>query len=170
MDWILGKLKSLVITIAGTAAVLAWWTIGGGGGGDVVAFTPDELPAVAGGGGHAIEVQLSTSQPATFSVSFGCADGGDGLEESGGAQQIEPGDHTFTFDVAGGCEYAILEAGVQEPAVGASLSWSVRVDGEDWAEEQQVLDAPLRDGYGFFLQTGWEDATLDEVLAYHRGA
>ena len=150
-----------------TLAVLAWWTLTGdsdreGG------FQGAPLPSVVAGGGRLVKVALHNSVPVSFVATFGCGDAEDD-NEIGGRADLATGDHELTFDVSGDCNYAILEAGTAEPPVGAKLAWQVTIDGRTWDEESSVLERPLAPGYGFFLQTGWEDGSLNEYLAYRAG-
>jgi len=157
-------MKNLFMSALGTIALLAWWSWTGD---DEIGYTAEDqiLPAVVAGGGRAIDVSLHSSIPFYFSVVFACGDDED-APEIHGREDRPPGDHQFAFDVSGECDYAILEAGTDEPPVGAELGWTVRIDGRTWDEEHMTLDAPLESGYGFFLQTGWEDGSLNEYIAY----
>jgi hypothetical protein len=167
MGWLIEKLKNLALGVVGLIAVLGWWTITGGDEGPAGAEI-GPLPAVVDGGGHRIDVALSTTEPLYFSASFSCPDGEEDYLEVDGREELDPGEHQLSFDVAGDCDYALLEAGAHEPAVGAALSWQVHVDGQRWEEEHMLLEQPLAPNRAFFLQTGWDDGSLDEMLEYMR--
>ncbi len=168
MDWVIEKVKRAGLAVLGTALMLGWWTLTGNEVSEVAAAVP--MPTRIGAGGHSVDVELSASHPAYFSVTFECgavdADGDPVIAR--GREELAVGEHRFHFDVEGGCGYAVLESGMPEPQLGARLAWNVRVDGEPWQEEDLTLDKPLEPGWAFGLQTGWEDGTLDEILAYHR--
>jgi hypothetical protein len=165
MSWVIEKLRNLALTAVGVIAMIGWWTFTGGDGAPGGAEV-GPLPAVVDGGGHAIDVSLHTSEPIYFSASFSCPESDEEWLEVDGREELAPGDHELSFDVAGECDYAILEAGMEQPPVGAELSWRVEVDGRRWQEERMVLDQPLAPNRAFFLQTGWEDGSLEEMLEY----
>lgn len=161
-EWLAGKAKGVAISVLGTLCVLGWWSIRGGGDGGFGGDRP--LPSVSDGGGRRVSIDLETSHEADFSVTFGCEDGSEEGTDDYGRETLVSGDHFHVFDVAGDCYYAIFEAQIHEPPVGAEMKWTVKVDGEEWDSETMRLDEPLSGNYAFFLQTGWDDATLDEWL------
>jgi len=160
-------MKNLVFGILGTLTMLAWWNYGGDAN---TGFTPEDqsLPSVIAGGGRAIAIALHTSGPVYFSATFACGEAANDSEIHG-REELPAGDHRFAFDVSGDCDYAILESGAHAPPIGAELGWTVTVDDRPWQEEHRTLEEPLAPGYGFFLQTGWEDGSLNETLAYRDG-
>jgi len=163
MDWILGKLKSALITLLGVAAMLGWWTLTGNDDESAV-HEVEAIPTVVGEGGRLIDVDLNANQPFYFSVTFECGD-----SESNSVyarEELEPGTHHYSIDVEGSCTYASIESGIPEAPLGSELGWRVSVDGKSWEDERLTLDKPLEPGWAFGLVSGWDDGTLDEMIAY----
>jgi len=164
VKWLLEKAVAIVIMLA----VFAWWTLTGGGDYASEVVMQEELPSVVDGGGRQVSVELSTSEPVRFVASFECATGNEDSIFVGGEERLEAGVHNLSFDVAGDCWWAILEVAPDETPVGASMSWNVSIEGQPFHQEELTLDGPLAPNTAFFLQTGWEDLTLDEIVEWNR--
>ena len=164
VKWLLEKAVALVIMLA----VFAWWTLTGEGDFESEVVMQGELPSVVDGGGRQVTVELSTSEPVRFTASFECETGEADSVFVGGEEHLAAGLHNLSFDVAGDCWWAILEVDPDEAPVGASLSWNVSIEGQPFHEEKLTLDGPLAPNMAFFLQTGWEDLTLDEIVEWNR--
>jgi len=166
MDWILGKLKSALVSLLGIALMLGWWTLTGDDEGSAIREVA-AIPTVVGAGGRSIEVDLDSNKSFYFSVTFEC---GESESDSIYArEELEAGTHHFNIDVEGGCGYASIESGIPDAPIGSELGWRVAVDGQSWEDERLTLDKPLERGWAFGLVTGWDDGTLDEIIAYRAG-
>jgi hypothetical protein len=55
-----------------------------------------------------------------------------------------------------------IELSADSPKVGDKLSWKIRLNGETVDEQTETLDKPLPAGYGFFLQSGYDDFSAIE--------
>jgi hypothetical protein len=148
-------LKRGVMAILGLALTLTWWSIRGGNGkSDSVSRIPAK---VWEGGAGSMTIDVETSGPARMSVTFSEEDGEGGEVRSLEAwEKIEAGSHSWTIDLppsSGG--YIDLTA--EGPAVGARLSWVIRVNDQVMAEETQTLDQPLEPNYAFGLQLYMDD-------------
>jgi hypothetical protein len=149
-------MKSLVKTIAGLAVVLAWWTIRGPG--DDHTESTRKIPAVVwDGGAGSMTIHAETSCPAQMRVGF--SDHREDVEDPRSLnawEDIPAGRHSWTIDVpaeVGG----YVELSATEPKPGDTLSWSIEAAGTTVDEQSETLEQPLQQGYGFFIQSYFDD-------------
>ncbi len=170
VQWILGKLVQLVVSVIGLALLVGWWALTDEDF-DLADFDletyelPNELPGTVEGGGHLIAVELATSEPVRFVAEFDCGEGDEPVAAAG-YELLGAGVHNVEFDVPGHCWYGWLEAAVEEPPVGASLSWSVSIDGHPYEAGELTLDEPLEANQVFSLETGWDDFSLEALAEW----
>jgi len=142
--------KKLIFGAFSVVAALVWMSFSGGAG-DLEEL--DRVPAVAfGGGAGELTVDVKVSEPASFFASFSQYDESDDTEEAKYVEeQLGAGQHLRTVDI-GPNTYVYFEIGIEDPPVGASIEWTVYLDGEEVLRETERLDQPLEDGYAFFVQ------------------
>jgi hypothetical protein len=152
-------LKKGVMTILGLALVLGGWTIRDKFFGRASAESYSHIPArVWSGGGGQITIEAEASDPGKISASFETnlpiEDPNHRFLETW--QKIDAGKHTFTVEVPPGVG-GMVELDIDQPKVGAKARIAVLVDGRVAAEDTQILDAPLKPGWGFAAQVEMED-------------
>lgn len=150
-----GILKSLAKTLLGLAVVLTWWTIRGPGEDDTE--TASSIPTVVwDGGAGTFSIHAETSVPAQMRVSFYENSESDDARSLETHQEVAPGIHNWTISVpadVGG----YVELSASDPQPGATLGWTLQASGTTVDEQTETLEKPLEQGYGFFLQTYFED-------------
>ena len=159
-NWILKLLKRSALAILGVVVCLVWWSIrGGDGGGDTVEGIPEKIWE---GGAGTMTIDVETSGPARLNLTCSQSLPDDEERHIECWEQMDAGTHSWTIDIpAGGGGYIDLTA--EEPAVGARLSWVVRVNDMVVAEEAQTLDQPLEPNYAFGLQVFMDDYATASV-------
>jgi hypothetical protein len=153
--------KSLLKTLVGLALVLAWWTIRGPG--EDHTETANRIPTVVwDGGAGTLNIHAETTTAAQMRVSF--------HEQSDDAkartletyEDVGPGSHAWTIDVpkdVGGT----VELSATSPKPGDRLHWSIDAAGNTVDEQNETLEKPLEQGYGFFIQAYFEDYATGEL-------
>ena len=150
--------KRLLVGILGVALTLGYWSIKGWIAGDASA-TVSQLPdKVWDGGGGKVIVEAETTDAARVSLSFETNDpvGDSGHKMLETWERVGPGLHTWSIDVPAGVG-GTAEIDADAPRVGSRVRIAVKVEGRTAAEDAQVLNEPLRAGYGFFAQVALED-------------
>ena len=149
-------MKGLLKSAAGLVLVLAWWTIRGPED-DPNHQSASSIPAMVWeGGGGSLAIEADTSTAAQMRVSFSEA-GEEGEERSLEAwEDVAAGHHSWTIDVPSSVG-GYVELSAVEPKQGDELRWTVAVNGETVDEQSDRLAEPLPRGYGFALQTYFED-------------
>ena len=158
----LGKLTLGVLSIT---AALIWfsWSDGGRGNYENKHALPEQ---VLGGGGGELRLQYEVNQPASLTASFSRWDADDNEREVRVDQEILPGSHVQSVDVAEDT-YVYIELKISDPEVGAEIDWNVFYNDQRVYEEQVELEQPLESGYAFFVQfevdrvgaiEGWRDS------------
>lgn len=66
-------------------------------------------------------------------------------------EEFGPGSYARSVDV-GPDTYVYFEPGIPDATVGASIDWTVLLDGEEVVRESDRLDDPLRPNHAFFVQ------------------
>jgi hypothetical protein len=154
--------KSLAKTLAGLAIVLAWWTIRGPG--ESTGETADHIPTVVwDGGAGTLTIHAETSTPAQMRVSFSEHD--ENLESPRSLETYEDvtaGSHAWTISVPANVG-GYVELSATEPQPGATLRWTLEANGTKVDEQSDQLEKPLEPGYGFFLQTYFDDYGTGEL-------
>jgi len=149
-------MKKLILAALGLVLALVWMANARDDRGDYEDV--GRLPAVVfGGGAGTLSVEVSTNQPGELRATFAQWD--DDEENETGTRVSEPlsvGMHTHTVDV-GADTYLYVEIEIPKPTVGATLSWTVSLDGEKLFDDERRLDEPLQDGYAFSLQLEADD-------------
>ena len=115
----------------------------------------DSVPAVVlGGGGDKVVVDLDLNAPGNIELEVARGE----QERFVARELLDAGSYSIAFEVPAGAWF-IVEASPNEPEVGDEMSWVVKLNGEVAQRSREVLDKPLPDGYGFFMQfeyeTGW---------------
>jgi len=151
-----GFAKRLIYGMVGLVAVLAYWSLKRSG------SASEGIPAqVWGGHGASLSIEVETSSPARFSVSFNERDKEDAryLETW---SKVAAGSHSWTIDVpsrVGG--YIGITA--ENPKVGDRLRFRIRVNGRVVDEQAETLEQALQEGYAFGLQAYFEDYSKGEL-------
>ena len=147
-----GFVKRIVLGALGVVVMLAFWTVKGWFVDDANA-TVAHIPDKVWDGGVPVFLEVESTEPARFSASFETNlqidDADHKFLETW--ERVEPGLHTYKVDVPKGTS-GIVEAGIDNPKVGAKVRVAVKVNGETVAEDSQTLTEPLQQGYGFFAQ------------------
>jgi len=148
-------LKRAAIAILGVVVTLGYWSFRG----DPTASTETEgIPAkVWEGGAGLLAVEIESSTSGRFSISF---DRGDDKPLHTWTR-VTPGVHTWVINVPKGAGGEI-ELSADNPKVGDKLSWKIRLNGETVDDQTETLEKPLSPGYGFFLQSYYEDFSAIE--------
>lgn len=148
-----GALKKVLFSALGMVLVLGYWTLRGSSGTNTE--TKKSIPAkVWNGGGGTISVELHTSVAGKMSIGFEeRAEHGKSLQT---LEHVNAGDHTWSVEVptnAGG----YIEFDAESPKVGDKISWVVRHNGNQIAQDEETLQEELKSGYAFFLQAHYHD-------------
>ena len=147
-------LKRLGLGVLGMVITLAWWSYRGP---QSASTEVEGIPAkVWEGGSDTLAVEIESSTAARFSIGF---DQGDKSLQTW--TRVTPGTHTWTISVPKGAG-GIIELSADGPKVGDKLSWKVKLNGETVDEQSETLEQPLKAGYGFFLQSEYDDYTAIE--------
>ena len=143
--------KKLVLGVGGIVVALVWMSVTGGS--DGVYEELDRVPEVAfGGGAGTLSIEVEVSQEAQLKTSFSQWDEETEDETAVYASEtVFPGTFVRSVDVAPDT-YVYFEVGVPEATVGATLAWTVYLDGEEIWRESERLEEALEDGYAFFVQ------------------
>ena len=148
-------LKRVGIAVLGVVVTLAYWSYKG---------SPNASTEVEGipskvweGGGGLLAIDVDSTTSARFSISF--ARGDDKSLDTW--TRVTPGTHTFVINVPKGAGGEI-ELSADSPKVGDKISWKIRLNGETVDEQTETLDKPLAAGYGFFLQSAYDDFSAIE--------
>ena len=156
-----GMLKSLGKTLLGLVVVLAWWTIRGPGDSDTE--TSSSIPTVVwDGGAGQLSIHAETSTPAQMRVSFYEESESDDARSLESHEDVTPGIHNWTISVPANVG-GYVELSATDPQPGATLSWTLEAAGKLVDEQSERLDQPLQEGYGFFLQTYFDDYATGEL-------
>jgi hypothetical protein len=149
-------MKGILKSLAGLAVVLAWWTIRGPAD-DPSHESAKEIPTtVWGGGGGSLAIEADTTSAAQMRVSFSEA-GESGEERSLETwEDVAAGHHAWTIDVPSGVS-GYVELGAVDPKPGDELRWTLAVNGKTVDEQSDALEKPLEPGWGFALQTYFDD-------------
>lgn len=142
--------KKLAFGAGSVVLALVWMSMGGGGGGEYEEL--DRVPsAVFGGGAGEMTVDVKVSEPARLDASFGKWDESDEWLEKWAQESLDAGQHLRVVDV-GPDTYFYFEVAIDEPSPGASIEWTVYLDGAEIWRESERLDQSLEEGYAFFVQ------------------
>lgn len=154
-------LKSLAKTLVGLALVLAWWTIRGPGESDTE--TASSIPTVVwDGGAGTFSIHAETSAPAQMRVSFYENSESDDARSLETHQDVAAGIHNWTISVPANVG-GYVELSATDPQPGTTLSWTLQAGGATVDEQTEQLEKPLEQGYGFFLQTYFDDYATGEL-------
>ena len=151
-------LKRLVLAVLGVVVTLAWWSFTGDRSSSIAEVKGIPSKVWEGGGGM-LAVEVETTSPARFSISF--SDEKDRNLEAW--TLVDAGTHSWTVNVPPGAG-GYIELGAQEPKVGDKLSWKITLNGTTVDEQSESLDEPLKDGWAFALQSGYDDYSKMEKV------
>jgi hypothetical protein len=143
--------KKLLVGVLGVVAALVWMSRPGQGGEEYTEL--DRMPAVAfGGGAGTLSLRFEVNRPAMLRATFSQYDE-DEDEEAGTyvTEELDPGSYARSVDV-GPDTYVYFELGIPDATVGATIDWTVFLDGEEIVRESERLDEPLKANYAFFVQ------------------
>src|SRR3954463_12175677 len=141
------------LAILGVVITLAWWTLKKESG--PPQETASTIPQkIWNGGGHQLTVEADLSDPGRLDLEV------HGARDEKTAEQplfhayesVPAGHHTWTVDV-GKATGGTLDLGIDKPAVGAKMSWTVMLDGKEVVKDSDTLEKELQPGYAFGLQT-----------------
>jgi len=153
-----GVAKRIGLGALGVALMLGFWTVKGWLVGEASATSAHIPDKVWEGGGGSVVLEVETTGPARVSASF---ETNDQVDNAGHKfletwERVEPGLHLYTVELPREVS-GIVEAGIDDPKVGARVRVAVKVHGETVAEDSQTLTEPLQAGYGFFAQVELDD-------------
>jgi hypothetical protein len=155
-DWIKGWVTKAITSALGLVLFIGWISVTGGDDEGHVEQLAELPAAVFDGGGGMVGIELELNEPAELHATFERWDENDESETVSVVRSLEPGDHSFEVDLSEDA-YAFFQVGIDEPPVGAEMSWRVTLDGELLTEETQQLDKPLDPRYAFALIYEIED-------------
>lgn len=148
-------MKSLAKTLIGLALILAWWTLRGPG--ESSGASADHIPKVVwDGGAGQLTIRTETSCPAQMRVSFNEHSENPDSRSLETYEDVPAGSHSWTIDVpsdVGG----YVELSATSPHPGDRLRWTIEAAGTTVDEQADTLEKPLEEGYGFFLQSYFDD-------------
>ncbi len=152
--------KRVGLAVLGVVVTLAYWSFtGGGDAGSEVRGIP---PTVWEGDGGTLAVEVESSTPARFSISF--SDDKDRSLEAW--TPVKAGSHTWSVNIPRGAG-GYIELGAENPKVGDKLSWKIMLNGKTVETQSETLEEPLTSGYAFFLQSEYDDySTLETEEDY----
>jgi hypothetical protein len=75
---------------------------------------------------------------------------------------VAPGVHDWTISVPADVS-GYVELSATDPQPGTTLSWTLQANGNTVDEQSDQLEKPLEEGYGFFLQTYFDDYSTGEL-------
>jgi hypothetical protein len=157
-------MKSLARTLVGLALMLGWWTLRGPG--DDHTETASKIPSVVwDGGAGSMTIHTESTTPAQMRVSFSVhskdsEEPDPRLLES--YEDVPAGSHSWAIDVpkdVGG----YVELSATSPQPGDRLHWTIEVGGNTVDEQSDTLEQPLEPGYGFFLQSYFDEYATGEL-------
>lgn len=159
-DFLQKGAKKLIVGALGLIAALVWMSRPGQGGEEYAEL--DRMPAVAfGGGAGTLSLSFEINQPAVLKATFSQYDENDDEETSTYvAEELGPGSYARSVDV-GADTYVYVELGVPDAIVGATIDWTVFLDGQPILQENERLDEALEDNYAFFVQFEADD--VDQI-------
>jgi hypothetical protein len=142
--------KRVISSVLGLVLVLSWWTFRGWAcnSHEEVARMPEK---VFGGSAGPVKIEVETSQRATMRASFAREKSFDRHESLDAHQELPPGKHTFQIYVEPETSVHV-EVDVRDPEPGSSLSWTVRVGGQEVLTEDDRAEEP-----GWPLALAWSD-------------
>jgi hypothetical protein len=140
------------LAILGMVAVLAYWSLRG----DSSSKASEGIPSqVWGGGGATLAIDVETTSPARFSVTFNER----GKQDPRMLEtwtKVPAGTHSWTIDVPSGVG-GYIELGAETPQIGDRLRFGIRVNDRVVSEQADTLHEALQAGYAFFVQAHFED-------------
>jgi hypothetical protein len=149
-----GLLKNLLKAGVGLAIMLAWWTLRGPGE-EPGEENAAQIPAMVWeGGGGTLTIRVTTSSQSRLHLTFSEADPSDRSLEVW--EPVPAGSHEWSIDVPSDVS-GYVDFNADQPNVGDSLAWTVEVNGAVVDEQSQTLDKPLQPGWGFGIQTYFDD-------------
>ena len=123
--------KKLIFGVLSVVGALVWMSFTGSDG-DYEEL--DRIPAVAfGGGAGELTVDVKVSEPAHMHASFSQYDESDDSEEAQFVQEDLAASHHLRSVDVGPDTYVYFEIGIDDPAVGASIEWTIYLDGDEVA-------------------------------------
>jgi hypothetical protein len=144
--------KRAGLAILGVVVTLAYWSFFGG---SVADSEVEGIPSIVWeGGGGTLSVETDTTTPAKFRISFNGR--GDDDKSLAAWTPVTPGAHIWTINIPRGAG-GYIELSADDPKVGDKLSWRITLNGETVDEQLETLEQPLSPGYGFFLQSYYDD-------------
>jgi hypothetical protein len=153
--------QRLVKTLVGLAVVLAWWTIRGPG--DSHSETADHIPSVVwDGGAGSMTIRAETTTPAQMRVSFSENSESDDSRSLQTHEDVPAGSHSWTIQVPADVS-GYVELSASSPQPGDRLAWTIEAAGATVDEQSETLEKPLEEGYGFFLQSYFDDYASGEL-------
>ena len=143
-------MKRAVIALLGMVVTLTYWSFFGGNAGSQVQGIPAK---VWDGGGGILSIEVESTTPARFSIGF---DGESEDESLDAWTPVTTGTHMWTINIPRGAG-GYIELSAEAPKVGDKLSWKIHLNGKLVDEQSETLEQPLAAGYGFFLQSYYDD-------------
>jgi hypothetical protein len=132
------------VTLVGMASVLAWWTVTGKQGSNHTGSSRKMPEKIFGGGGQRVTIDVDVNGPAElgFMGTLPRKPNGDQalVEDS---EPVSPGAHSWTIELAPHTS-GTFDLRALNPQVGNRLSWTITVDGKEFARETDTLEKPLQ--------------------------
>ena len=145
--------KRAAFGIMGTVGVLAYWSLRGSNSSSKA--SEGIPPQVWGGGGAKLSVDVESSAPARFSITFDERNKTDARSLETWTK-VGPGPHSWTVDVparVGG----YIDFDAEDPKVGDQLHFKIMINNQIVDEQADTLKEPLQSGYAFGIQAHFED-------------
>lgn len=139
-------MKRAAVAVLGMIVTLAWWSIRG----DDTTEGMNSIPTVVwSGGAGKVTIEVESSEPSRMALMLSQnTEDGKSLEAH---ELVAAGRHSWTIDVPADVSAHISLSAENKPAVGAKMSWTIKVNGRVIDTQENKLEEPLREGWGFGL-------------------
>ncbi len=139
-DWLQRQLGRLLgKAVVGVLGFAGWFVYVSFFGGGYEVTEVSEVPSVVfGGGGGTLEIEVEMSRSGEMTAYFERYDESDEAAIDA-VQKLESGDHVFLVDLPD-ATYGYLDVNLPDAAPGDRLAWTVHLDGQQLAHEEQVYE------------------------------
>lgn len=154
-------LKKVGMTVLGMVLVLGWWTLTGKH--ESVKSAPEKMPLkfLAGGGGTLV-IEADSTAPATLRYTLhGPLSDGHAKDQVEGYEKVAAGHSSWVTEIAPNTGVS-LELEATNPAPGAKLTWTVKLNGKEIDSQSEALQGELKANEAFFIQYNQDNLSKPE--------